>query len=148
MLVEVRMEPGFGPIVSLTEDGLDVPFALRERELYEVGDAEHGGAGTVRYEDGVITDRITVSRPEGSFTIPFRLRKKTFELGDHTYRLGTIVGGHIRIWEDSTLAAKGEIFLHGVRLEVSAEALRPFACALAVGIARKVGSMQPVFPRV
>lgn len=146
--MEVRTGSQFSPILSITKDGVEVPFRMLTRRLFEIGDAASGGIGIVRYKDGILTDRLFISGPEGSFVIPFRVRKKEFELNGRRYRLGTLVGGHVRIWDGPSLAVEGQVFLHGVRLDSVSDALRPFACELAFGLALKIGAGQPPFPPV
>ncbi len=142
-MIEARTPSGSFAGYSLTVDGVDYPVVYLERGLFEIGNSALGGPGRVRYRGGILTDRIQITRPEGTIDIPFRLRRIVFEWKGRTYRVGTILGGHIRITDGPVLVVKGRVTFHGVQLEYVSGELQPFSLELALGFALKVAAMQP-----
>lgn len=142
-MIEARTPSGAYPEYSLTVDGVEYPVVRLERGLFEIGSAALGGPGPVRYRGGIVTDRIQISRPEGAIDIRFRLRRIVFDWKGRTYRVGTILGGHIRIMDGSRLAVKGRVTFHGIQLEHVSDELQPVSRELALGFALKVAAMQP-----
>lgn len=144
--IEVRFPSFAATEYSITVDGSDVPVRRLGRGWFQIGDATRDRARRVQYQDRLVTDRITIARPEGDVIIRFRLRNTAFEFGGRTYRVRSLLGGQIRITDGPTVSLRGKVLLGRIRVDYISAALEPIGLELAFGLARKVAALRGLSP--
>lgn len=80
-------------------------------------------------------DQASIDRPEGRLDIRFEERETEFAWDRHTYRLGDMLDGDIRIREQDLLVVEGRVTVSGVRLRTLISDLDPVIRELAFVLA-------------